>query len=81
MAQVHIGEDLRRSLRKNGVGDDSLWNCMGDVIEEAAKEHFFKQDLKHMRLAGEALGNTYDVDKYKDVMQDETKAEGVPACK
>jgi RHS repeat-associated protein len=78
MALVHIGEDLRNSLRKNGVGEDSVWACVGQAVAEAEAENFSSMERRMSKMAGKGLGSTYDMSRFRDDMRDEVKAEGVP---
>ena len=77
MALVHIGEDLRNSLRNNGVGEDSVWACVGQAVAEAEAENFSPMERRISKVAGR-LDSTYDVSRFRDNMRDQVKAEGVP---
>ena len=77
MALVHICEDLRNSLRNNGVGEDSVWACVGQAVAEAEAENFSPMERRISKVAGR-LDSTYDVSRFRDNMRDQVKAEGVP---
>ncbi|HEX8341454.1 MAG TPA: RHS repeat-associated core domain-containing protein [Tepidisphaeraceae bacterium] len=37
MALNHINNDLKAALQKNGIGGQALWDCIGKVVDDAAR--------------------------------------------
>ena len=79
MAVIHIGTDLMKSLRKNGIGDDLVWACVGQAVREAEEENFSPYELNISRRAGRALNPTFDVGRFRDDRRDAIRLEGAPA--
>jgi RHS repeat-associated protein len=70
MALTHIDQDLRRSLIRNGPGDNADWSRVGDYVAQAERETFYL----HERLASWGVGlmdSSFDVSRFRDEMRDE----------
>jgi hypothetical protein len=76
MALNHIRSDLEGALLRNGIGDDKVWRCVGDVVKQCERD--LLKDAGDLEVIGgmmKKLNGEYDVGKLRDAMRDRVRRE------
>lgn len=74
MALNHINSDLTHALRRNGIGDDKVWRCVGDVVEQCERD-LLEGDVDLQVVGGitKGIDENYDVQKLRDAMRERVR--------
>jgi RHS repeat-associated protein len=74
MALNHIDSDLEHALRRNGIGDDKVWRCVGDAVGQCERD-LLKGDVDLQVLGGivKGIDENYDVQKLRDAMRERVR--------
>ena len=74
MALNHIDSDLEYALRRNGIGDDKVWRCVGDVVEQCERD-LLEGDVDLQVVGGimKGIDEDYDVQKLRDAMRERVR--------
>jgi hypothetical protein len=73
MALTHVDQDLRQALKKNGIGTDSEWRCIGRQVSECEKVSFNKIERSISWVGGMILSPSFDISKFRDGMRNDQK--------
>ena len=74
MALNHIRSDLDSALRKNGIGNDKVWRCIGDAVKRCERDLLQgAPDLEWLGAAAARMSEEYDVQKLRDSMRERVR--------
>ena len=74
MALNHINSDLTHALHRNGIGNDKVWRCVGDVVRQCERNLLRgSPDLQGIGWVMKKFSDDYDVGKLRDAMRDRVR--------
>jgi hypothetical protein len=80
MARVHINNDLRNSLTKNGIGNQKTWDFIGKLVDDCQQPQLTPaEQIKLAQAAMKKWNAANDVQKIRDDMRSALAAAGTPA--